>query len=141
MMTKRSPLALISLLLLTLLTISCGSLKSKKQDAAEPWGTWTEYWGDPETTDVNYHDIFTVKKDTDGVISVMIQGRDQKLDAVNWDGATLSFTLQTSFANAYTLKLSPDGKMFTGSASNPKGVFPIVWEKANMLTPPKPPID
>lgn len=91
-------------------------------------GVWREYWGDPEGTDVVYHDIYRIDPQPDGAVRLRVDdGGTIKGPAFAAD--ELTFTQVTAFDVNYRLRLKPGGRQLEGTAQSPKGAFPIRWEK------------
>jgi hypothetical protein len=92
-------------------------------------GVWKEFWGDPETTDVTYHDVYRIDPQADGALRLTVDGAEGTIKKPLFASDELTFTQVTSFDVHYQLRLKPGGRRLEGTARSPNGVFPIRWEK------------
>ncbi|MFO0868184.1 MAG: hypothetical protein U0935_04490 [Pirellulales bacterium] len=93
-------------------------------------GQWREHWGIPGETDVTYHDQYRVSQDESGAIQVIILDRKQTIKDVRVDRDTLTFTQHTDrYVVKYSLTIRPDHKWLIGTATTPKKVVPVKWER------------
>jgi hypothetical protein len=92
-------------------------------------GVWREFWGDPATTDVMYHDLYRIDPDPAGALRLSVDGADDPIKGPTFAGDELTFTQVTTFDVRYRMRLKPDGRNLVGTATSPKGVFPVRWEK------------
>lgn len=93
-------------------------------------GEWKEYWGTPGQTDVTYHDLYRVTQTVTGNVKVQILNRNQKTYDEQLDGTMLTFTQHTdTYVVRYSLTLQRDGRWMVGTATTPKKVVSVKWEK------------
>jgi len=91
---------------------------------------WKEYWGTPGETNVTYHDQYRITQTSGGNVKVEILNRNQKTSNERLEGNVLTFTQHTdTFVVQYSLTLQPDGKWMVGTATTPKKVVNVKWEK------------
>jgi len=93
-------------------------------------GEWKEYWGTPGQTDVTYHDQYRVSQADDTTIKVTILNRNQLITEERLEKNTLTFTQRTdAYIVRYSLTLQPDNKWMVGTATTPKQVVDVKWER------------
>lgn len=92
-------------------------------------GVWKEYWGDPETSDVMFHDVYRIDPQAGGALRLRVDGAEGSIRQPAFAGDELTFTQVTAFDVHYRLRLRPDGRRLEGTARSPKGAFPVRWEK------------
>jgi len=93
-------------------------------------GEWKEHWGTPGQTDVTYHDRYKVTRTTGSKLKVAIVSRKQRIWEERFVDGLLTFTQHTdTYVVKYSLKLRPDGKWLVGTATTPKKVVPVKWER------------
>ena len=92
-------------------------------------GEWKEYWGTTGQTDVTYNDHYRVSIDTDGGGVVERVGKETTIDAVELKTNGITFTQHTAFPVKYALSLQSDNKWLVGTATTPKKVVNIRWER------------
>ncbi len=104
--------------------------ESAQRPAVTVAGEWKEHWGSPGQTDVTYHDLYRVAGANDGSIKVQILGRDQTIYDEHLEGMVLTFTQHTdTYVVHYALTLQQDGQWMAGTATTPKSVVNIRWER------------
>ncbi|MBM4311583.1 MAG: hypothetical protein FJ119_11660 [Deltaproteobacteria bacterium] len=93
-------------------------------------GEWSEHWGTPGQTDVTYHDQYKVRQEDNGAVKVTILNRKQLIKDERVEKDTLTFTQHTDrYVVKYSLTLQPDNKWMIGTATTPKEVVPVKWER------------
>ncbi len=92
-------------------------------------GVWREFWGDPETTDVMFHDIYRIDPDAGGAPRLRVDGEGGAIKRPAFAADELTFTQVTAFDVHYRLRLGAGGRRLEGTARSPNGVFPVRWEK------------
>lgn len=92
-------------------------------------GNWSEQWGIPGESDVEYHDQFVIER-REGRTDVRILNRDQRIEAVVLRGLHLSFVLHTdTLAVRYELDFQRRRDAWVGEAENDNGRFAITWSR------------
>ncbi|HEU4407861.1 MAG TPA: hypothetical protein VFS43_21545 [Polyangiaceae bacterium] len=91
-------------------------------------GVWKEFWGDAETGDVMYHDVYRLDPQPGGALRLRVDG-EGTIKQPAFAAGELTFTQVTAFDVHYRLRLKPDGRRLEGTARSPKGTFPVRWEK------------
>jgi hypothetical protein len=98
--------------------------------AASFRGKWKEYWGTPGQTDVTYHDLYRVDQSDDMKIKVTVLSRKQWIHDESIDQSTLTFTQHTDYYMVkYSLTMQPGNQWMIGTATTPKKIFPVKWER------------
>lgn len=93
-------------------------------------GEWREHWGTPGPTDVTYYDQYTVSRADDKTIKVTILNRKQLITNERFEKNILTFTQYTdAYVVKYSLTLQPDNKWMIGTATTPKKVVDVKWER------------
>jgi hypothetical protein len=95
-------------------------------------GVWREFWGDPDGTDVPYHDVYRIDPQAGGALRLRVDGGGT-IKAPAFAAGELTFTQVTSFDVNYRLRLKPGGRRLEGTARSPKGTFLVRWEKLSDL--------
>jgi hypothetical protein len=90
-------------------------------------GEWKEYW---ETPDVSDNDLYRVTQSSGGNVKVQILSRNRKIYNEQLESMVLTFTQYTdTFVVQYSLTLHQDGRWMVGTATTPKKVVNVTWEK------------
>lgn len=92
-------------------------------------GRWSEDFGKPGETDVDYHDQYQVDVAEDGSVRVKMIGKEYKIDNEKLAGNRLTFQLHTAFQLDYDLKLEADGDTLIGTAKTPHKLVNITWRR------------
>lgn len=93
-------------------------------------GEWREHWGIPGDTDVTYNDRYRVSRGENSRLVVAIVNREQRIFDVGVRNGVLHFTQRTdAFEVRYRLILPGKEKWMIGSATTPKGSYPIIWAR------------
>lgn len=91
---------------------------------------WKEYWGTPGETNVTYHDQYRITQTSGGTVKVEILNRNQKTSNERLEGNVFTFTQHTdAYVVQYSLTLQQDGKWMVGTATTPKKVVNVKWER------------
>jgi uncharacterized protein YegP (UPF0339 family) len=99
-------------------------------------GDWSETWGTPGQTDVTYHDHYRISQAGDGTFRVTILNRNQRITDERVENNTITFTQKTdAFLVKYSLALQPDGQWLIGTATTPKQVVNVKWQRVNSDVP------
>ncbi len=94
-------------------------------------GEWKEHWGIPGDTDVTYNDRYRISRGENNRIVVAITTREQRIFDVSVRHGVLHFTQRTdAFEVRYRLILPGKERWMIGSATTPKGSYPIIWSRA-----------
>ncbi len=103
---------------------------SASTDEAALLGEWKEHWGIPGDTDVSYNDRYRISRGQDNRIVVAITSREQRIFDVSVRNGVLHFTQRTdAFEVRYRLILPGKERWMIGSATTPKGSYPIIWSR------------
>ncbi len=93
-------------------------------------GEWREHWGIPGDTDVTYNDRYRISRGENNKIVVAITSREQRISDVSVRNGVLHFTQRTdAFEVRYRLILPGKERWMIGSATTPKGSYPIIWSR------------
>jgi hypothetical protein len=107
----------VMLSVIALAIVLC-SFSGKKKNSFE--GYWSETWGVGQETDVDYHDKYTIAKNTDGTREITCQSSEfYRFIDVKFDKDSLTFKIiNTSGMDTlpYYLKLDKKGKKLKGIA-------------------------
>lgn len=133
----RQRLTLISILLLSTLLWGCAGTTGPASIHAsgsvsedQLLGEWREHWGIPGDTDVTYNDRYRISRANGEQLSVAIISRQQRIFDVSVQNGVLHFTQRTdTFEVRYRLILPGQERWMIGSATTPKGSYPIIWAK------------
>ncbi len=129
---------LVFLLLFPVLLPGCAGMAgpslisdSASTDETTLLGEWKEHWGIPGDTDVSYNDRYRISRGQDNRIGVAITSREQRIFDVSVRNGVLHFTQRTdAFEVRYRLILPGKERWMIGSATTPKGSYPIIWSRA-----------
>lgn len=93
-------------------------------------GEWREHWGIPGDTDVTYNDRYRISRGENNRVVVAITSREQRIFDVSVRNGVLHFTQRTdAFEVRYRLILPGKEGWMIGSATTPKGSYPIIWSR------------
>jgi hypothetical protein len=92
-------------------------------------GEWKDHWGAPGT--LKYNDLYRVTQTSTGKLKVQILNRKQEIFDEQLNGTVLTFSQRTDFVVQYSLTLQQDGRWMVGTATMPKKVFDVRWEKTS----------
>jgi hypothetical protein len=93
-------------------------------------GEWKEHWGNPLHTDVKYFEQYRITQASGRNVKVQVLNRDQKIDDEQFNGTVLTFSHHTdAYVVKYSLTLQQDGRWLIGTATTPKKVVDVKWEK------------
>jgi len=96
------------------------------------FGNWREHWGIPGHTDVTYNDRYRVSRGSGGQVQVEITSRDQRIWDIEVRDGILSFKQRTDTLTVqYRLHLPGKERWMIGSATTPRGSYPIIWAKTD----------